>query len=274
MSAFGPDMRSRSFYETRQAGSARSNVFRCRGEHHLLDSKAVGQVSNRRLCLRPPYVSRGGATSSGIRPTDEPKGKAFRSCGVGWKRRNDHHRFVWFITDDGGRFACAKRQRGHRYERHSRRAWSYRHSSLDAPTENSGTTTAGDAFDFGNTPANLASGETLTQSNGASITDAEEPALSHSRTASVSIGGPGAENFVFAPGIGADTIVNFNPQQDSIEFDHFADVQSIQELQSLLTNDGHGDAVIDLGHNDSLTLQGVTTQQLQQVIQQGHVFLH
>ena len=177
MSAFGPDMRSRSFYETRQAGSARSNVFRCRG-----------------------------------------------------------------------------------------RAWSYRHSSLDAPTENSGTTTAGDAFDFGNTPANLASGETLTQSNGASITDAEEPALSHSRTASVSIGGPGAENFVFAPGIGAVTIVNFNPQQDSIE--------SIQELQSLLTNDGHGDAVIDLGHNDSLTLQGVTTQQLQQVIQQGHVFLH
>src|SRR5262249_32891524 len=108
---------------------------------------------------------------------------------------------------------------------------------------------ADSAADFGNTPAYLASGETLTQSNGASITDAGEPALSHSQTASVSIGGPGAENFVFAPGIGADTIVNFNPQQDSIEFDHFADVQSIQELQSLITNDGHGDAVIDLCTN-------------------------
>lgn len=53
-----------------------------------------------------------------------------------------------------------------------------------------------------------------------------------------------------------------------------ADVQTIQELQSLITTDAHGDAVIDLGHHDSVTLQGVTTQQLQQVVQAGHVLLH
>ncbi|MGN6749317.1 MAG: beta strand repeat-containing protein, partial [Xanthobacteraceae bacterium] len=104
--------------------------------------------------------------------------------------------------------------------------------------------------------------------------DAQDPALSQTQTISVSIGGPGADNFVFTPGIGADTIVNFNPQQDTIEFDHFANVQTVQELQSLITTDAHDNAVIDLGHNDSVTLQGVTTQQLQQVIQEGHVLLH
>jgi hypothetical protein len=79
---------------------------------------------------------------------------------------------------------------------------------------------------------------------------------------------------VFTPGIGADTVANFNLQQDTIELDHFADVQTIQELQSLVTTDARGDAVIDLGHNDSITLQGVSTPQLQNAIQEGHVLLH
>jgi hypothetical protein len=146
--------------------------------------------------------------------------------------------------------------------------------SLDAPTENNGTTTVGYAFEPGSAPASLATGETLTQSYDVSISDAQNPAQSQTRAVSVSIGGPGADNFVFTPGIGADTIVNFNTQQDTIEFDHFADVQTVQELQSLVTTDAHGDAVIDLGHNDSVTLQGVTTQQFQHVIQDSHVLLH
>ena len=93
----------------------------------------------------------------------------------------------------------------------------------------------------------------------------------------------GVFTFAFLPEIKADSaaialldngILHHKDLKHGVfEIDHFADVQSIQELQSLLTNDGHGDAVIDLGL-DSLTLQGVTTQQLQQVIQQGHVFLH
>jgi len=142
------------------------------------------------------------------------------------------------------------------------------------PTDNNGTTTVGYAFELGNAPANLASAETLTQSYDVTVTDPQNPAENLTQTISISIGGSGTDNFTFQPGIGADTIANFNPQQDSIELDHFTDVQTIQELQSLITTDGHGDAVIDLGHNDSVTLQGVTTQQLQQVIQEGHVFLH
>ena len=88
------------------------------------------------------------------------------------------------------------------------------------------------------------------------------------------IAGSDGDHFVFAPGIGSETVANFNWQQDTMELDHFTDAQTIQQLQSLVSADSHGDAVIDLGHNDSVTFQGVSTQQLQQVIQEGHVLLH
>ncbi len=45
---------------------------------------------------------------------------------------------------------------------------------------------------------------------------------------SVTVGGPGNDNFVFAPGVGADTVLNFNPQQDTIELDHFAAAQTLR----------------------------------------------
>jgi hypothetical protein len=45
-------------------------------------------------------------------------------------------------------------------------------------------------------------------------------------------------------------------------------------LQALITTNVHGDAVINLGHNDSITLAGVSAPQLQQIIQAGHVLLH
>ena len=51
-----------------------------------------------------------------------------------------------------------------------------------------------------------------------------------SQTISTTIGGLCDDNFVFQPGIGADTIVNFNPQQDSIELDHFANANNYNRL--------------------------------------------
>ncbi len=125
-----------------------------------------------------------------------------------------------------------------------------------------------------NDQAALSQGQTLTQSYNVAIADAENPAKDVTQTVSVTIGGPGNDNFVFAPGIGADTITNFNPQHDSLELAHFANVQTAQELQALISTDAHGDAMINLGHNDSVTLAGVTETQLQQVIQAGHVLLH
>ena len=83
----------------------------------------------------------------------------------------------------------------------------------------------------------------------------------------------GNDTFVFKPGIGADTIFNFNPQTDTIELDHFANIQSIQQLASLITADAHGDAVIELGHSDSITIPGMTPSYLQAHLQ-SLVHLH
>jgi len=94
-----------------------------------------------------------------------------------------------------------------------------------------------------------------------------------SQTVSISIGGPGNDNFVFGPGVGADTIVNFNPQADTIELDHFANVQNQQQLAEAITTDASGDAVIELGHGDSITIPGVSTSYMQQHLQ-SLVHLH
>ena len=146
--------------------------------------------------------------------------------------------------------------------------------SLDQPTDSNGTVSVDFDFMANNDQMNLAPGETVTQSYDVSVADAQNPAENTTQTVSVTVGGPGNDNFVFAPGIGADTVTNFNPQQDTIELDHFAKVQTVQELQALVTTDAHGDAVINLGHNDSVTLSGVTDTQLQHMIQAGHVLLH
>ena len=107
------------------------------------------------------------------------------------------------------------------------------------------------------------------------VTDAaSQQSASMVTNGSVVVGGPGNDHFAFAPGIGAETIDNLNPQQDTIELDHFASAQNMQELQSIITTDLHGDAVINLGYHDSVTLSGVTEAQLQHAIQAGHVLLH
>jgi hypothetical protein len=48
----------------------------------------------------------------------------------------------------------------------------------------------------------------------------------------------------------------------------------MQQLESLITADAHGDAVIALGHHDSITVAGVTAAQLQQLAQTGYVIMH
>jgi hypothetical protein len=94
------------------------------------------------------------------------------------------------------------------------------------------------------------------------------------QTTWVTIGGQNGDQFVFTPDQGAETVTNFNPQHDVIELDHFANVQTVQELESLITTDTHGYAQIDLGQHDSITFVNTTTTQLQQAIQTGHILLH
>ena len=60
---------------------------------------------------------------------------------------------------------------------------------------------------------------------GTIITD---PPAASSTSPSVSIGGAGNDTFVFHPGEGAQTVNNFNPQHDTIELDHFANIQNVR----------------------------------------------
>ena len=133
--------------------------------------------------------------------------------------------------------------------------------SLDPVTESNGSESVRFEFSLGGDQINLAPGQTLTQSYGVTVADAQGTAVN--QTISVSIGGPGNDNFAFAPGVGADTIANFNAKADTIELDHFANIQNMQQLAALITTDAHGDAVIELGHQDSITLPGVSTNYLQ-----------
>ena len=145
--------------------------------------------------------------------------------------------------------------------------------SLGSVSESHGSASVEYDFMLGNDRINLAPGQTVTQSYDVSIADPQNPAANVKQTISVSIGGPGDDNFIFHPGIGADTMVNFNPQADTIELDKFANAQTVQQLTSLITTDAHGDAVIELGHNDSITIPGVTQAYLQAHLQ-SLVHLH
>jgi hypothetical protein len=72
-------------------------------------------------------------------------------------------------------------------------------------------------------------------------------------------------NFVFQPGMGAETIGHFDPRQDMIELDHFTNLRTAGQLTQLITSDDYSNAVIELGH-DSLTIAGMTPQHLQAVL--------
>ena len=139
--------------------------------------------------------------------------------------------------------------------------------SLGAVDVSNGTGSVGWQFSLGDAPVSLGSGQTLTQSYNVAVSDAENPAANVHQVVSASIGGPGNDSFIFSPGIGNDTIVNFNPQIDIIELDNFASVKSLQDLIPLIASNSAGNAVLDLGHNDSITLSGVTASYLQAHLQ-------
>ena len=102
-------------------------------------------------------------------------------------------------------------------------------------------------------------GTFLFASDGSGGTDIFDPPVKSSG-ASVS---PDNDTFVFHSGMGAETVTSFHPKADTIELDHFVNIESVQQLASQITTDAQGDAVIALGHNDSITLPGVSANYLQ-----------
>jgi hypothetical protein len=128
-------------------------------------------------------------------------------------------------------------------------------------TESDGNGTVDWQFSFNNIA--IGAGKTLTQSYDVNVAD------NHGATAtqeiSISIGGPGNDNFVFSPGIGADTIVNYNPAHDTIDLSSFHIPSS--ELASLVSYDSaHSEFIITLGH-DSIALPNIDQSQMQHVLQ-------
>jgi hypothetical protein len=101
----------------------------------------------------------------------------------------------------------------------------------------------------------------------------DSPASANANPPSVSIGGAGNDTFVFHPGEGSQTVNNFDPQHDTIELDHFANIHNVQELAAAITPDMHGNAVLELGHGDSIAIPGVSATFLQQNLQ-SLVHLH
>jgi hypothetical protein len=100
-----------------------------------------------------------------------------------------------------------------------------------------------------------------------------DPPAAATISPSVSIGGAGNDTFVFHPGEGLQTISNFDPQHDAIELDQFANIHNVQELATAITPDVHGNAMIGLGHGDGIAIPGVSSNFLQQNLQ-NLVHLH
>jgi hypothetical protein len=101
----------------------------------------------------------------------------------------------------------------------------------------------------------------------------DPPASANTNPPSVSVGGVGNDTFVFHPGEGSQTVNSFDPQHDTIELDHFANIHNVQELAAAITPDMHGNAALELGHGDSIAIPGVSATYLQQNLQ-SLVHLH
>jgi VCBS repeat-containing protein len=101
------------------------------------------------------------------------------------------------------------------------------------------------------------------------VSDASNPAVV--QTVAVSIGGFGHDQFVFNPGVGADTMVNFSTVSnsqgiyvgDTVELDKFSNIHSVSDVLHNLSTDVHGNAVVDLGNHDSITFQGINAATIQ-----------
>ena len=135
-------------------------------------------------------------------------------------------------------------------------------------TSNGSTTMVGNVT-FAN--GDYATASFLLTSDGHGGTLIVEPPASPSATQSMSVfvGGPGNDNFVFSADqhLGASMISHFDIISDSIELDGYSSINSANIAAAITSNGAdamHGDAVINLGHGDSITVAGVTETCLQQ----------
>ena len=103
------------------------------------------------------------------------------------------------------------------------------------------------------------------QGSGTLVYDPPDAASSFDLAAKVSGASvsPERDAFLFHAGTGAEPASNFNARADAVELDHFANIESVRQLTSLIATNAHGDAVIELGHHDGGTLPSVSANYLQ-----------
>jgi hypothetical protein len=106
-----------------------------------------------------------------------------------------------------------------------------------------------------------------------SIQDQTNPAASQSF--SVSIGGPGQDTFTFNPGNSTNLLVNFSAQTDAaghylgdaVTLNNFTNGQgnelTLSDILNDLTTDSHGNALVNLGHGDSVVFEHVSQSVVQ-----------
>lgn len=78
-------------------------------------------------------------------------------------------------------------------------------------------------------------------------------------------GGTGADTFIFQTGFNHDTITDFHATGTGHDVIDLSDVASITSFSDLIDNHvhtSHGNAVIDAGHGDTITLTGVSVNSL------------
>jgi hypothetical protein len=75
------------------------------------------------------------------------------------------------------------------------------------------------------------------------------------------IGGNGPDVFAFEPGFGKDTITNFHPSNDTLQFNPalFVNYAAVMRAESF---DGHNTTITTPDNNNSVTLQNVAPSAL------------
>ncbi len=140
--------------------------------------------------------------------------------------------------------------------------------ALDDPNNNSRHVTEANGAGSVAWHFNLTSAETSNVlSNGAAmqsydVTVADNHNTTATQAVSVSFGSNSADTFYFNPNmhLGADTILNFNPSADTIVLEGYNAIPD----NGALSSNSYGDAVINLGSGDSITVAGVTQTDLHQ----------
>jgi fibronectin-binding autotransporter adhesin len=109
---------------------------------------------------------------------------------------------------------------------------------------------------------NPAAGHPITQTYDVAISDGHS-AGTVLQEVGLTFGSSANDTFVFAPGTGQEVLYNFSQQSgntDQIELDHFG-ISNFSQLTLQSVNSNH-DTLINLGHNDSLLVVGISAANL------------